>query len=392
MISWVILVICALVPGGIAHLRGYRGRNRPMRLRGPEAIADFARRRKRDSRKSLLFLGVLTGLAAGLHLLEGLEDWILDVVPAVDFSAPGLLERMMDAGALTLVALPVYTGYVLLISAQYWADRRVRRTTWGFAGYLWAGRSVELMLMGTQALALVLVYATGAKGWWVLAGCGLALALVAALAPGLPRILWRTRPLRAPRLIGRLRTTADRLGMDLPELRVIETGGGKIANAFATGYIPSARAIYVTDHLLRSLRPDEAEAILTHELAHHYHHDLFRFTLAEIGTACLIAAALVVLPGSFRDSVMTSGINWELACIWWVLHTGVIHPFHSRGRERAADRLVVRLVARPRALVSGLDRLHALALLPRDMGRADRLRSTHPTMSEREASIKAEIR
>lgn len=183
----------------------------------------------------------------------------------------------------------------------------------------------ELGVPGAEAAAHVL-------GDVPLAGTGLGLLLLAVLGYVLPGVLARVLPSRAfppGETHDRLTRLAAAQGLRYREMRIWLTGG-RALNAFVVGLTARTRRIFISDALLRGLKPDEVDAVFCHEAAHARRHHLVWF---------LLLTGLVSLTSALSDDALTAlGVGdlerslLFLALIWF----GVL-GFVSRRFERECD-------------------------------------------------------
>ncbi len=236
--------------------------------------------------------------------------------------------------------------------------------------------------------------------WWLVAGSGFSLAMVALaqLAPAvlLPR-LYRLRPLQRAGLSERLVRMAERAGA--PVVGVSEwTLGGETrkANAALAG-IGRSRRILVSDTMLNAYSDEEIEVVVAHELAHHVHHDLWATMLLRAVTlygACFTAArvALATVPWlGLRGPADVAGAPiLLLAAAVWAYAASPIGNALSRAQERRADRYALGLTGNPGALIATLRRLAQQNLAEeRPSLIARSLLDSHPPVRERIAAAEA---
>ncbi|NUQ28703.1 MAG: M48 family metalloprotease [Acidobacteriaceae bacterium] len=133
-------------------------------------------------------------------------------------------------------------------------------------------------------------------------------------------------------------------GLKLPRLGVIYSG---TPNAFAFGRTRGDASIVVTDGLLQMLTPDEANAVLAHELGHVEHNDFIVMTLA--------AAAPMVLYQIYvwtRRVENLRAVAWCAYAAYWVGQFLVLQL--NRLREYYADHYSACVTKAPSQLASAL--------------------------------------
>jgi heat shock protein HtpX len=197
-------------------------------------------------------------------------------------------------------------------------------------------------------------------------------------------------------LVEAVRRQARASGIGMPEVAIFDSPE---PNAFATGARRDAALVAVSTGLLRSMRRDEVEAVLAHEVSHVANGDMVTLALVQgVVNAFVLALSRVVGwavdrfvfrteeghgPAFFVTSLAAQVAFGLLASpiVFWV----------SRQREYRADAGASRLVG-PRPMIAALERLRAAqpAALPDALGAfgisgGGRLRwfSTHPSIEER---------
>jgi heat shock protein HtpX len=206
-------------------------------------------------------------------------------------------------------------------------------------------------------------------------------------SPATPEEIW---------LVETVRRQAQASGIGMPEVAIFDSPE---PNAFATGARRDAALVAVSSGLLRSMRRDEVEAVLAHEVSHVANGDMVTLALVQgVVNAFVLALSRVVGwavdrfvfrteeghgPAFFVTSLVAQLVFGVLASpiVFWV----------SRQREYRADAGAARLVG-PRPMIAALQRLRAAqpAPLPDALGAfgisgGGRMRwfSTHPTLEER---------
>ncbi len=202
-------------------------------------------------------------------------------------------------------------------------------------------------------------------------------------------------------LVETVRRQAAAAGIGMPEVAIFDSPE---PNAFATGARRDAALVAVSTGLLRSMRREEVEAVLAHEVSHVANGDMITLALVQgvvnafvIGLSRVAGWAIDRLvfrteeghgPAFFVTSLVAQLVFGLLASpiVFWV----------SRQREYRADSGAARLVG-PRPMIAALERLRAAqpAPLPEALGAfgisgGGKLRwfSTHPSIDERIAALR----
>lgn len=258
-------------------------------------------------------------------------------------------------------------------------------------------RVVALNLLKALFLVTVLAGAFGGLGW--LAG-GLATGLLFAFCSLLvSTAVYRYGDRALLGMLGArpfalaedpaLRSSADKvaaqLGVRPPTLYLIEDGFPRL---FAVGRGPMCSALAVSVGALRSLRREELDAAIAHELAHVRRRDVLVQTFVV-----LFAATLVEL------SRVGGWLSRFLLYVLAPISSAFVHLLLSPKRELDADVLAARATGAPHDLADALMRLDRAAelvefaaspatepLYPIDPFESDgiaRMFKTHPPLDDR---------
>jgi heat shock protein HtpX len=201
---------------------------------------------------------------------------------------------------------------------------------------------------------------------------------------------------------------AQAAGIGMPEVAIFES---EAPNAFATGARRDAALVAVSTGLLRSMRRDEIEAVLGHEISHVANGDMVTLALIQgvVNTFVLFFSRVV---GSFVDRVVFRneeghGAGFFLASIVAQIVLGILASiivfWFSRRREFRADAGGARLAGTGK-MIAALERLKAAAEpgpLPDQLAAFGvsgiarsgiaRLFMTHPPLDERIAALKQSL-
>lgn len=220
-------------------------------------------------------------------------------------------------------------------------------------------------------------------------------------------------PAEAPGLHAMTRDLAERAGVPMPRLAIVDD---PVPNAFATGPTPERGVVAVTTGLLSILDARELRGVLAHELAHVANRDTLVATIAATLSAAVSALAnLVALSGLLGMFGSTDGEDEEPAGAGGGLLVTLVAPLAatlvqlgvSRSREYHADATAARWTGDPDALASALERLEATATAAMQVGAPEptpavaalgivnplqalgALFSTHPRTADRVARLRA---
>ncbi|HET8578713.1 MAG TPA: M48 family metalloprotease, partial [Methylomirabilota bacterium] len=173
----------------------------------------------------------------------------------------------------------------------------------------------------------------------------------------------------------------------------------RTANAAVTG-LGHTRRILLFDTLVSQFSPDETEAVLAHELAHHVHADTWRglavqgaltlatFWLADF--ALRIGARELGLsgPADLAGLPLFGLILMAVSVLALPLANG-----WSRRVERQADDFALRAAGNPAAFITALERLAEVNLAEREPHRLKEFfLYSHPSIARRVERAKDQLR
>lgn len=150
------------------------------------------------------------------------------------------------------------------------------------------------------------------------------------------------------RLPARNREFLERLcrerGLKMPRIGIIESG---TPNAFCFGHVPGNARVVVTTGLLEVLTPEEANAVLAHEMGHVEHWDFVVMTIAAL--APLLLYQIYVFT---RTNNNTRVVAYSAYLCYWLSQFLVLSL--NRTREYHADHYSARVTGEPDTLASAL--------------------------------------
>jgi heat shock protein HtpX len=253
----------------------------------------------------------------------------------------------------------------------------------GVVGYLLGGQGGMLIALGIAVITNLFAYWNSDK-----------LALAAHNAVEVDE---RT----APELVGLVRDLAERAGLPMPRVYLIDTPQ---PNAFATGRNPENAAVAATTGLLRMMSYEELAGVMAHELAHIKNRDTLIMTVTATiaGAIATIAQFGFFFGGRDRPNPLILIGTIILA----PLAAMIIQMAISRSREYDADRGGAEISGNPMGLASALAKLEAgVAHIPNPEAERhpataplfivnplsghgmDNLFSTHPNTTNRIAAL-----
>ena len=159
----------------------------------------------------------------------------------------------------------------------------------------------------------------------------------------------------APELVDLIDRLRSRAGLPMPRVYVIPSDQ---PNAFATGRNPQHSAVAVTNGIVRLLRRDELEGVISHELAHIKNRDILTSSVAAtVAAAITLLARFGLFFGGNRDR--GGAFATILMLILAPIAAMLIQMAISRSREFAADRDGAAICGNPESLANALGRLQS---------------------------------
>lgn len=186
------------------------------------------------------------------------------------------------------------------------------------------------------------------------------------------RIIDQPRNSQEKWLVDTVAELADKAGIGMPEVGIFDSPQ---SNAFATGWNKNNALVAVSTGLLERFRPEEARAVMAHEIGHVANGDMVTLTLIQgvVNTFVMFFARIV---GYFVDSLLRKdneggvGIGFYIATfvaeIIFGIAASIIVAWFSRRREYRADEAGAQF-ASTAGMIGALQRLKAEAGMPEQM-------------------------
>jgi STE24 endopeptidase len=325
--------------------------------------------------------------------------------------------RISGSGATASWAATAAFAAVVLTAAHaasYPFDRHREWTLEGRYGLarLSAGRwlrahlrslAARIILGVAGALVVAAMWRWAGAAWWIGTAvvCYLAHLAWTVTAPLLLGAFGGLRPLRRPSLAARLEALVRRSGA---ELTVREWRGGDDtlqAHAALAG-LGRTRQILLSDTLVDTLRDEEIEVVVAHEIGHHVHGDVWRAAMwrlvalpltvgASAGLLAQLGAPAGVWP--FAPALDAAWATRPEALPWLPVLAAAMLAMHrliepiglalSRGRELRADAYAIRVTGGADAFVTSMRRLSQTNLVDDRPPRLAQLLSSHPPVRDR---------
>ncbi len=202
-------------------------------------------------------------------------------------------------------------------------------------------------------------------------------------------------------LVDTVAELAKEAGIGMPEVGIFPS---ESANAFATGWNRNDALVAISSGLLQRFSPDEARAVMAHEIGHVANGDMVTLTLIQ-GVVNTVVMFLARVIGHTVDRVIFKtergyGLGYYAVTIVAELVLGFLASmivfWFSRWREYRADAAGARLASNA-AMIGALQRLQAEHGMPNDLpgemtafgirekmkDGMSRLFSSHPPLDDR---------
>jgi STE24 endopeptidase len=365
----------------------------------PAEAAEEARARAYHRRRLALSLLDLVGSA--IYLLALVETHAARHL--ADLLAPWAARWWVQV-ALVLTVLAC--GYRLAIFplawlSGFWLRRRYGLLHQPFGHWLWDAAKAGLLggIVGLLAAEILYGLLRLTPFWWVWGAVVFLIghSMLALIAPVLlVPLFYRLTPIPEGSLKARLLALARRVGVPVSGIWMVDQSRkSRTANAAVTG-LGRTRRILLSDTLIQQFAPDEVEAVLAHELAHHLHHDVPRGLLVQgvltLATFWVADCALRLGVGPLRLEGPADVAGLPLFGLILLILSLAALPLGngwSRHVERRADRFALETIPDASAFIRSMERLAALNLAQRDPHPLEEfLLYSHPSVGRRIASAR----
>ena len=309
-----------------------------------QKAADYTAAKMRLEQIDIVFGALLVlgwTLAGGLDALAGL--WAVSGWGEL-LTGTGLIISALLIMALLDMPMDLYRTFV--VEAKFGFNRST------LALYLsdTVKQGIIFLVLGTPIIALLLWLVTHAGAWWWLYGWLTWTAFTLAmfwLYPTLIAPLFnRFTPLEDEALRKRIVNLLQRCGFNNDGIFIMDgSKRSQHGNAYFTGFGSNKRIVFF-DTLLKSLKPDEIEAVLAHELGHFKHgHVRKRLILVSLTSLAAFALLGVLINESwFYTGLGVHHVSYATAMMLFLLVTpyfsAVLKPLTSywmRKHEFEAD-------------------------------------------------------
>ena len=376
IIPLLVLVGAAVVP--FAALKVYAG---VVSRRGGPAEDQLHRLRRVATAAQVVAPLAIVGVLMASRSITWPDLLLSELAPG--WNPPGPLRMVVSMLGFLLPLLASVAGTVLAFLPH---DRRLRGTEQtARQGLGQAARGFVLVLLPIVAwFVITTLVSDGMRGWGLVPVFILFIAVLTSLQPLILNTVAGTREVEEP-LRGRVLALCAEHGLRIRDVRVLDSHGGRVANAMISGVLPTLRYVYLTDHLIEILDDDEMEAILLHEIAHGKSHHVLIKVLAGFGALAAISLALWAAgPDAFESIARTGGILPIMLAVPFVmvLLMVLVQGVVGVALEKRADDQAVQVVS-SKTLARALEKLADAGKLKRRTGWLWNVLQQHPGMEQR---------
>ncbi|GBC59879.1 hypothetical protein DENIS_0820 [Desulfonema ishimotonii] len=207
------------------------------------------------------------------------------------------------------------------------------------------------------------------------------LFVVAIIGPLLIQKAWGCRPLEPGYVRSRIEALCDRAGLEYADILYWPIFEGRMITAGVTGLVRRFRYILVTEALIDVLRPEEIDAVITHEIGHirrnHLLFYLFFFVgymLLSYATFDLLIYLIIYIEPLYRFVISTgmsqatvvSTLFTVATLLMFLIYFRYIFGYFMRNFERQADCYVYTLFDTAIPLISTFEKIAMTSGQPPD--------------------------
>jgi Zn-dependent protease with chaperone function len=198
------------------------------------------------------------------------------------------------------------------------------------------------------------------------------LVLVALLGPLLIQRFWRCRPLEPGFFRSRIERLCRQARLGYADILYWPIFEGRMITAGVMGLVRRFRYILVTDALLETLRPEEVDAVIAHEIGHVKRYHLLFYLFFFVGylilsyaTFDLILYAILysepayglLIPGDISQTAVVSGLFTLVSVTLFLIYFRFVFGFFMRNFERQADVYVYEFFDSAAPLISTFEKI-----------------------------------
>jgi Zn-dependent protease with chaperone function len=198
------------------------------------------------------------------------------------------------------------------------------------------------------------------------------LVFVAVFAPMVIQWLWSCYPVEDGFYRDRIQALCRKAGIGYRNIVYWPIFGGHMLTAGVMGIVRKYRYILVTESLLRSLTPEEVDAVIAHEIGHVKKHHLLYYIFFMACFMLIVFATydLTIYLILFAEPLWQAALSWGMdqETLLWSLHSAIflavflvyfrfVFGYFMRNFERQADVYVYSLFDSARPMISTFQKI-----------------------------------
>jgi len=284
--------------------------------------------------------------------------------------------------ALSVCVLIAFAGLILTGVLKFRIDKKYKNVTAKELDYVMLNLPSLLMTIVPVFFVFLFKYTLADSGNLFILYFNVGILLIFLITPRLPQtFLLGAKPsiVTDSYLLNELKNLANSMGVQRIELYVIDSTKFKVANAIQIGY--NKFSIVLSNLLIERFTIDELKAVLAHEIAHAKSRHVLKMTTAAL--AILLTGLNLLLFSRLVEFSIVLQLTMALAGFMLIVVANFLCvSYISRKFELQADLMAVKVLRTGAPLISALEKLTELNLIPRDNPRM-KLGMSHPSLTER---------
>jgi STE24 endopeptidase len=259
--------------------------------------------------------------------------------------------------------------FLVLVLFGYRVDRKYKKITGSRKDYLIAALPLYAIMLSFITIPwFLLSIISQATGMMIFVYLNVFVILLFFVSSTLgPRVLrFRSRGLKLenPILVEKLLSLAEKMDVNVEKIMVLSWKKLKVANALQVG--PRRCSIYISDYLIENLPPDEVEAVVAHELAHAKKRHLLKSLLFTLPFVLVGMNLMLYYAMSYANNPrsLEAAAGFFIGMAFVLAVNFAMMPLRRRF-ELEADALAVEILGSSETMISALQKISELNLIPK---------------------------